>query len=164
MTFEKWFQDQDFYKNMRFIHGDALFIKDGDIYRVLPVQMAFEAWESRQAEVDQLKGLLEKDEYAHSLYYENLNLQTSIDEKDKRIEELEMWIKGQIETLKCASKSRVYTEREQNLMLSQADDLEKALRGKDQYTEHRSKAEQQINKGARLTKHQIDLGDKNANS
>ena len=96
--------------------------------------------QSRRAEIDQLKSLLEKDEYAHNLYYENLNLQTSIDEKDERIEELEMWIKGQIETLKCASKSRVYTEREQNLMLSQADDLEKALRGKDQYTEHRSKA------------------------
>ena len=43
------------------------------------------AWQSRQAEIDQLKGLLEKDEYAHSLYYENLNLQTSIDEKDERI-------------------------------------------------------------------------------
>lgn len=35
--FEKWFKDQDFYTNMRFIHGDRLFDKDGDIYRVLPV-------------------------------------------------------------------------------------------------------------------------------
>ena len=41
--------------------------------------------QSRRAEIDQLKSLLEKDEYAHNLYYENLNLQTSIDEKDKRI-------------------------------------------------------------------------------
>lgn len=44
------------------------------------------------------------------------------------------------------------------------DDVWEALRGNDQYKEHRTKAEQQINKGARLTKHQIDLGDKNANS
>ncbi|MDO6644566.1 hypothetical protein [Acinetobacter guillouiae] len=44
------------------------------------------------------------------------------------------------------------------------DDVWEALRGKDQYTEHRTKAEQQINKGARLTNHQIDLGDNNANS
>ena len=29
----------------------------------------------KQAEVDQLKNLLEKDEYAHNLYYENANLQ-----------------------------------------------------------------------------------------
>ncbi|WP_010116670.1 hypothetical protein [Acinetobacter sp. P8-3-8] len=45
--------------------------------------------QSRQAEVDQLKGLLEKDEYAHSLYYENENLKAGLEEKDKRIEELE---------------------------------------------------------------------------
>lgn len=45
--------------------------------------------QSRQAEIDQLKGLLEKDEYAHSLYYENENLKAGLEEKDKRIEELE---------------------------------------------------------------------------
>lgn len=43
--------------------------------------------QSRQAEVDQLKNLLEKDEHAHNLYYENANLQTLVEEKDKRIEE-----------------------------------------------------------------------------
>lgn len=42
--FEKWFVDQDFYTNMRFIHGDKLFDKDGDVYRVLPVHIAFESW------------------------------------------------------------------------------------------------------------------------
>lgn len=42
--FEKWFEDQDFYANMRFIHGDKLFDKDGDVYRVLPVHIAFESW------------------------------------------------------------------------------------------------------------------------
>lgn len=39
-----------------------------------------------------------------------------------------------------------------------ADDLEKALRGaNDLLTDARQKAEDQINNGARLTKHQIDL-------
>lgn len=42
--FEIWFMEQDFYINMRFIHGDKLFDKDGDVYRVLPVQMAYKAW------------------------------------------------------------------------------------------------------------------------
>lgn len=42
--FEKWFEDQDFYTNMRFIHGDKLFDKDGGAYRVLPVQMTYLAW------------------------------------------------------------------------------------------------------------------------
>lgn len=50
--FKEWFVSQYFYSNMRFVHGDALFDKDGDIYRVLPVQMAFEAWQSRQSEFD----------------------------------------------------------------------------------------------------------------
>lgn len=122
---------------------------DGD-YAKLETRIAWSVWQSRQsefdaiteallnqtqllakkqAEVDQLKNLLGKDEHAHNLYYENANLQTLVEEKDKRIEELESWIKVQIENLKCASKSWVYTEREQNIMLSQADDLEKALRG-----------------------------------
>jgi len=43
--FEKWFVAQDFYTNMRFIHGDKLFDKDGDIYRVLPVQMTYQGVE-----------------------------------------------------------------------------------------------------------------------
>lgn len=44
--FEIWFMEQDFYTNMRFIHGDKLFDKDGDVYRVLPVQMTYKAWNS----------------------------------------------------------------------------------------------------------------------
>ena len=76
--FKTWFTGQDFYTNMRFIHGDALFAKDGDVYRVLPVQIAYQAWQTaryktkdehlaltqewhrkgwddRQEEIDQLK-------------------------------------------------------------------------------------------------------------
>lgn len=53
--FQKWFMDQDFYTNMRFIHGDALFVKDGFVYRVLPVQMTYVAWVGKQSEIDQLK-------------------------------------------------------------------------------------------------------------
>ena len=46
--FEKWFEDQDFYTNMRFIHGDKLFDKDGDVYRVLPVQMVYQGWNTQR--------------------------------------------------------------------------------------------------------------------
>lgn len=46
--FEKWFKDQDFYTNMRFIHGDKLFDKDGDVYRVLPVQMTYQGWSTQR--------------------------------------------------------------------------------------------------------------------
>lgn len=57
--FEKWFEDQDFYTNMRFIHGDRLFDKDGDVYRVLPVQIAYQGWNARQSEIEQIKAEIE---------------------------------------------------------------------------------------------------------
>lgn len=46
--FERWFEDQDFYTNMRFIHGDKLFDKDGGVYRVLPVQMVYQGWNTQR--------------------------------------------------------------------------------------------------------------------
>ena len=59
--FEKWFKDQDFYANMRFIHGDKLFDKDGDVYRVLPVQMTYLAWsEQRQRSKDEFVALTQE--------------------------------------------------------------------------------------------------------
>lgn len=97
--FEKWFEDQDFYANMRFIHGDKLFDKDGDIYRVLPVQMTYQGWSSqrqrskdefveltqewhtkgwnaRQGEIDELKAQLN-------------NMEACYIERKKRVDELE---------------------------------------------------------------------------
>ena len=50
MVFEEWFQDQYFYTNLRYRYGDALFMKDGDIYRKLPVQMAYMAWKFKHDE------------------------------------------------------------------------------------------------------------------
>lgn len=97
--FEKWFEDQDFYTNMRFIHGDKLFDKDGDVYRVLPVQMVYQGWNTqrqrskgefvaltqewhtkgwnaRQGEIDELKAQLN-------------NMETCYIEKKKEVEELQ---------------------------------------------------------------------------
>ncbi|EKE22551.1 MAG: hypothetical protein ACD_6C00784G0004 [uncultured bacterium] len=59
--FEKWFEDQDFYTNMRFIHGDKLFDKDGDVYRVLPVQMVYQGWSTqRQRSKDEFVALTQE--------------------------------------------------------------------------------------------------------
>ncbi len=55
LDFEHWFINQDFYTNMRFIHGDNLFSKDGDVYRVLPVQMAYQVWISRTKSLDNME-------------------------------------------------------------------------------------------------------------
>lgn len=59
--FEKWFAAQDFYTNMRFIHGDKLFDKDGDVYRVLPVQMTYLAWNTQRKQVEAVSHMLEGD-------------------------------------------------------------------------------------------------------
>ena len=105
--FEKWFVAQDFYTNMRFIHGDKLFDKDGDIYRVLPVQMTYQGWSSqrkrskdefvaltqewhakgwnaRQGEIDQLKAQLN-------------NMEACYIEKKKQVEELQGRIDAALE-------------------------------------------------------------------
>lgn len=59
--FEKWFEDQDFYTNMRFIHGDKLFDKDGGVYRVLPVQMVYQGWNTqRQRSKDEFVALTQE--------------------------------------------------------------------------------------------------------
>ena len=43
-TVEEWFKQQDFYANLRFIHGDRIFNRDGDTYKILIVQVAWLAW------------------------------------------------------------------------------------------------------------------------
>lgn len=86
------------------------------------------------------------------------------DEKDlwnyrqAELEEKDKWIKQALMMIDHIQKVGLISSR------YMVEDVQKALKGNDQYTEHHSRAEQQINKGARLTKHQIDLGDKNANS
>lgn len=49
--------------------------------------------------------------------------QSKIDELQKRVDAF----KDQAAMLREAAKSRVYTEREQNILLSQADDIDKIL-------------------------------------
>ena len=104
--FEKWFKDQDFYTNMRFIHGDKLFDKDGDVYRVLPVQMTYQGWSSqrqrskdefvaltqewhtkgwnaRQGEVDDLKAQLNNMETCY------IEKKKQVEDQQKRIDDVE---------------------------------------------------------------------------
>ncbi|WP_180122986.1 hypothetical protein [Acinetobacter sp. YH12086] len=90
--FEKWFEDQDFYTNMRFIHGDKLFDKDGDVYRVLPVHIAFESWfASACTSIDHIHRLQrERDQLKTQLN----NMEACYIEKKKRVELLESNIKN----------------------------------------------------------------------
>lgn len=123
--FEKWFKDQDFYTNMRFIHGDKLFDKDGDVYRVLPVQMVYQGWNTqrqrskdefveltqewhtkgwnaRQGEIDELKAQLN-------------NMETCYIEKKKECEGLQ----GQFNK---------HTECIENLVNQKADYLDRVTK------------------------------------
>ena len=68
-AFEVWFEDQDFYTNMRFIHGDKLFDRDGDAYRVLLVQMAYQAWDYRKAQLNNMEACyIEKKKQVEELH------------------------------------------------------------------------------------------------
>lgn len=159
--FEKWFEDQDFYTNMRFIHGDKLFDKDSGVYRVLPVQMVYQGWNTqrqrskdefvaltqewhtrgwnaRQGEIDDLKAQLN-------------NMEACYIEKKKECEDQQKRIDDGLEKIHQFGK-------EGCLFPEWLIWAEKALRGaNDLLTDARQKAEDQINNGARLTKHQIDL-------
>ncbi|WP_212749274.1 hypothetical protein [Acinetobacter sp. ANC 3789] len=51
--FEEWFQLQSFYLNLRFIHGERLFIFDAqDGYVVQAVQIAWMTWQEQQKRID----------------------------------------------------------------------------------------------------------------
>lgn len=56
--FQQWFESHDFYTNMRVIHGDRLFTKDGDVYRILTVQIAYKAWRYKEKSISKLKDSL----------------------------------------------------------------------------------------------------------
>jgi len=58
--FQQWFEGQNFYTNMRFIYGDGLFDMDGDVYRVLPVQIAYKAWQDQWFAIDKLQKRIDK--------------------------------------------------------------------------------------------------------
>jgi len=105
--FEKWFEDQDFYTNMRFIHGDKLFDKDDGAYRLLPVQMTYLAWLVGRAgikEMDEVIKMQDADLRKYEKQIENLkeqlnNMEQCYIEKKKEVEELQ----GQLKTWKGQS-------------------------------------------------------------
>ena len=82
VEFEQWFVDQDFYVNMLFIHGDALFLKDGDVYRLLPVEMAYQAWQTVRYKTKDDHISLTQEWHAKGWG----DRQAEIDELQKRIE------------------------------------------------------------------------------
>ena len=110
--FEKWFEDQDFYTNMRFIHGDKLFDKDGDVYRVLPVQMTYQGWSTqrqrskdefvaltqewhtkgwnaRQSEIDDLKAQLNNMEACY------IEKKKQVEDQHKKVDEVLEYLDGE---------------------------------------------------------------------
>lgn len=115
--FKEWFASQDFYTNMRFVHGDALFDKDGDFFRILAVQIAWEGWQSRQAEVEELSSQI------NEMAEVGLSQESVIREKDKRIETLITTWRNQTKELCNVDDKHV-----REALLSCADELE-ALRG-----------------------------------
>lgn len=129
--FEKWFEDQDFYTNMRFIHGDKLFDKDGDVYRVLSVQMSYQGWSTkRQRSKDEFvtltqewhtRGWNARQGEIDDLRSQLNNMEACYIEKKKEVEEL------QARANKALSVTGNYCDEDDAALLVFV--LEKALRG-----------------------------------
>lgn len=135
--FEKWFKDQDFYTNMRFIHGDKLFDKDGDVYRVLPVQMTYQGWSTqRQRSKDEFVALTQewhaKGWNARQGEIDNLktqlnNMETCYIEKKKQVEECAALAAGWNEI--AWDKTTHWTEGYEEGCYHCSAQIEEALRG-----------------------------------
>ncbi|MDC5147718.1 hypothetical protein ACT40Y_02010 [Acinetobacter baumannii] len=83
-----------------------------------------EAWQHQQAKVDELqKQLSEYIFVAETLDEMYVKEVQKSDELQKQVEAF----KDHAAMLRSAAKSYAYTEREQNILLSQADDIEKIL-------------------------------------
>ena len=146
--FEKWFAAQDFYTNMRFIHGDKLFDKDGDVYRILPVQMTYQGWSTqRQRSKDEFveltqewhtKGWNNRQGEIDGLKAQLNNMETCYIEKKKELEDQHKKIDEVLEYLDGESANRWGLWKEKADMLDQGASnafeeaywmVKKALRG-----------------------------------
>ncbi|MDC4768682.1 hypothetical protein [Acinetobacter baumannii] len=109
MTFNEWLGTQG---NMVLLHANCC-------------RIAFEGGQqSMQAKVEELQKQLSEyifvAETIDEMYMKEVK---SSDELQKRVEAF----KDHAAMLRSAAKSYAYTEREQNILLSQADDIEKIL-------------------------------------
>lgn len=137
--FEKWFEDQDFYTNMRFIHGDKLFDKDGDVYRVLPVQMTYQGWSSqRQRSKDEFvaltqewhtKGWNARQGEIDDLKAQLNNMEACYIEKKKQVEAVSQVLCELKESLKDFQEMDLYDKGHRVTTEYVIADLEQALRG-----------------------------------
>ncbi|MHA3062529.1 hypothetical protein [Acinetobacter sp. ANC 4641] len=66
--FEEWFQQQPFYLNLRFIHGDQLFTSENGVYRVLAVQIAWATWQEQQKWLDEALQLIKSIKSENDLW------------------------------------------------------------------------------------------------
>jgi hypothetical protein len=121
---------------------------DGDLfYGVKEIEDQAEVWNHQQAIINVLKAQLE------CCRKENAVLLGKVGEGEKRIDK---YIKL---TISIRNEFDLWSDDSEfaGVIEAQIENLE-ALRGaNDSFTKARQKAEDQINNGARLTKHQIDL-------
>ena len=137
--FEKWFEDQDFYTNMRFIHGDKLFDKDSDVYRVLSVQMSYQGWSTqRQRSKDEFvtltqewhtKGWNARQGEIDDLKAQLNNMEACYIGKKKQVEAVSQVLCELKESLKDFQEMDLYDMGHRVTTEYVIADLEQALRG-----------------------------------
>ena len=137
--FEKWFEDQDFYTYMRFIHGDKLFDKDSDVYRVLSVQMSYQGWSTqRQRSKDEFvtltqewhtKGWNARQGEIDDLKAQLNNMEACYIGKKKQVEAVSQVLCELKESLKDFQEMDLYDKGHRVTTEYVIADLEQALRG-----------------------------------
>lgn len=116
--FEKWFEQQDFYPKMRYIHGDALFINEKNQYRVLPVQMIYQTWQQWQTQLAVYKEDMQKDAEALASCQKFLEAAINIESGMLRLKRMQDFFKRQFpnpgsregETWVLSQEERPYIE------------------------------------------------------
>lgn len=129
-------------------HCTTAFFHNGELYipsrqgRSVPLAIGLQwnAWQEQQAIINDLKAQLE-------------NMEACYIEKKKQVEDALSRIEGLM-----VHAVADYENTKSTSMMCAVQGVEKALGSKSNvFTDTRQKVEDQINNGARLTKHQIDL-------
>jgi len=174
--FEKWFKATEAYKMMEeqnyFKMNLFFFVTARNQYSHSGVQVAYLTWQHQQAEIDRLSSVLDErtKEWLQAIecgtYFENVAkpLKAENDSLKSQLNNMEacyIHVKKERDDLQVRASELLEGVESAMVQLDNwttAYEILDELRGEhESFTETRQKVEAQIENGARLTKHQIDL-------
>lgn len=129
--FEKKLKCKELLSELTFCEETKSYVGDILPTNLATINGAYWAWEKRQAEVDDLQSKLtqayEDIETFTTAHQRECEFKAQFAKEKDELQKLVDAFKDHAAMLREAAKSHVYTEREQNILLSQADDIDKIL-------------------------------------